>query len=48
MAFAVAAATPAFAADKKADAKAPAEAAKPWMNTALSADQRADLILKEM
>lgn len=48
MALAVTAATPAFAADKKADAKAPAEAAKPWMNTALSADQRADLILKEM
>jgi beta-glucosidase len=48
MALAITAINPAFAADKKNDAKAPAEAAKPWMNTSLTPDQRADLILKEM
>lgn len=49
MAVALTAAAPSMASEhQKATAKTPIEAPKPWLNTALSADERADLILKEM
>lgn len=39
---------PVIAETKKAPVKAQTEAVKPWMNKSLSADERADLVIKEL
>src|SRR3954469_14388147 len=37
-----------YAASESTKTKAPVEAAKPWMNVALTPEQRANLVLKEL